>query len=205
VLIAWDAPLTGPRDPDKPFTNDQDLTIRSIEKFFRKGGPLDPPKGIATLGYGSCPHWTITRALLGLPRVGQYDAKAGLPFNLVTDDEDRPNEGRHVVEVHPAVALWLWCKADGYDGDSWQYKGAKKDAICRQELSRLMSRRIQRAEVLRANDDEFDAWVAWHLAHSWLSSGGVMLLGNAKHGSFLLPQDEMVRDKFAKFISGTAC
>jgi hypothetical protein len=53
VLLAWDAPLTGPRDPDKPFVNEQDLTIRTIEKFFRRGGLLKPPEGITTLGYGS--------------------------------------------------------------------------------------------------------------------------------------------------------
>jgi hypothetical protein len=39
VLIALDTPLTGQRDPDGP-TNDQDLTIRNIEKFFRKSGPV---------------------------------------------------------------------------------------------------------------------------------------------------------------------
>ena len=55
VLLAWDAPLTRPRDPDKPVVNEQDLTIRTIEKFFRRGGLLKPPEGITPLGYGSCP------------------------------------------------------------------------------------------------------------------------------------------------------
>jgi len=56
VLLAWDAPLTRPRDPDKPVVNEQDLTIRTIEKFFRRGGLLKPPEGNTTLGYGSCPN-----------------------------------------------------------------------------------------------------------------------------------------------------
>ena len=42
VLLAWDAPLTRPRDPDKPFVNEQDLTIRTIEKFFR--GTAEPAR-----------------------------------------------------------------------------------------------------------------------------------------------------------------
>ncbi len=39
VLIAWDAPLTGPPDPDA-WTDCQDLTTRQIERFFGRGGPL---------------------------------------------------------------------------------------------------------------------------------------------------------------------
>src|SRR5580693_6217162 len=90
VLIAWDAPLTGPSDPDKPFTKKQDLSIRVIERFFRraenKKHGLNPDKGISTLSYCGCSHWTISRALLGLPRVGPYDAKLDhLPFKLLTN------------------------------------------------------------------------------------------------------------------------
>jgi hypothetical protein len=200
VLLAWDAPLTGPRDPDRPFANEQDLTIRTIEKFFRKGGPLNPPEGISTLGYGNCPHWTITRALLGLPRVGRFDAKSDLPFHLITNDEDRPSSGRHVVEVHPAIALWLWCKADGYDGASWRYKGAKKDVDCAREVSRLISVRLQNEKVSSARDDELDAWIAWYLADRWLNDNGVMLLGNERDGCFLLPKDDALSCEFKKIF-----
>ncbi len=83
VLIAWDAPLTGPPDPDA-WTDCQDLTTRQIERFFGRGGPLPAPAGISVRSYCGCPHWTISRRLLGLPRVGPYDVEAELPFRLVT-------------------------------------------------------------------------------------------------------------------------
>ena len=72
VLIAWDAPLTGPPDPDN-WTNDQDLTTRQIERFFRVAGPYRAPIGISVRPYCGCSHWTVSRRLLGLPRVGRYD------------------------------------------------------------------------------------------------------------------------------------
>jgi predicted RNase H-like nuclease len=70
-----------------------------------------------------------------------------------------------------------------------------------------MSCRLQNEKVATASDDEFDAWIAWYLAHCWLNRGSnspVMLLGDAEHGSFLLPQDGILRDEFAKFAGGAA-
>jgi len=190
VLIAWDAPLTGPPDPDA-WTDRWDLTTRKIERFFGKGGPFPAPLGISVRSYCGCPHWTISRRLLGLPRIGRYDAKAKLPFRLITSDQDRPSTGRHVIEVHPAVALWRWCSAN-YAG-TWQYK---KDKKCRAELSRLMARRIGR-DLTNVNEDELDAWTAWYLARCWLDGRGVMLLENSTTGSFLLPEEPNLQTKFA--------
>lgn len=134
VLVAWDAPLTGPPDPDKALRTG-DLTCRQIERFFRTGA-FKPPKGISVRTYSELSHWTISRRLLGLPRVGPYDAKAELPFRLVVDDRPRPARGRHVVEVHPGVALWRWCKSDGYGG-LWSYKTESRvhTSYCRTVVS----------------------------------------------------------------------
>ena len=199
VLIAWDAPLTGPPDPNN-WADCQDLTTRPIERFFYQPGAFRPPKGISVLSYCHCSHWTISRRLLGLPRVGPYDREeAKLPFRLVTNDGDRPSAGRHVVEVHPAVAIWRWCRAD-YDG-VWEYK---KDQECRRELCKLMSCRIGKSLAYASNhklsDDALDAWTAWYLADCWLSRNGVMLLGDAKTGSFLLPHDPDLQAAFEQFI-----
>lgn len=194
VLIAWDAPLTGPPDVEA-WTDCQDLTTREIERFFGPSGPLPAPPGISVRSYCGCPHWTISRRLLGLPRVGPYDMEAELPFRIVTNDQDRPVTGHHVVEVHPAVAIWRWCSAH-HDGP-WNYK---KNQKCRDELGRLMSRRIRKVEVAGADDDELDAWTAWYLAHCWLERRGVMLLGNARTGSFLLPEEPSVQRKFEHFL-----
>lgn len=74
VLVCWDAPLTGPFDPASAGSYRFDFTKRPIERFFSLNETgFKTPKGISVLGYGACPHWTISRALLGLPRVGPYD------------------------------------------------------------------------------------------------------------------------------------
>jgi hypothetical protein len=198
VLIAWDAPLTGPPDLEGWTDRQDDLSTRQIERFFRQPGPFRTPPGISVRSYCGCPHWTISRRLLGLPRVGRYDVEAGLPFRLVTDDRARPSIGRNVAEVHPAVALWLWCRPD-YDGEDgeWQYK---KDKKCRVEICRLMSCRIGK-DLANASDDELDAWTAWWLARCWLDGDGVTLLGNARTGSFLLPNKPNLRKTFEQFLT----
>jgi hypothetical protein len=121
--------------------------------------------------------------------------KAELPFKLVTSDQDRPYTGRHVVEVHPAVALWRWSFAD-YNGP-WEYK---KDKKYLGELGRLFSARIGKDLALRS-DDELDAWTAWYLARCWLDARGVILLGNARAGSFLMPDELEVQECFEDFVT----
>ena len=74
TLICWDAPLTGPVNSVRPGSCRYDFTKRPIERFFSLAETgLKAPKGISVLGYGACPHWTISRSLLGLPTVGSYD------------------------------------------------------------------------------------------------------------------------------------
>jgi hypothetical protein len=197
VLIAWDAPLTGPPNPEG-WTNGMDLTVRPIERFFLKHGRFHPPPGISVLPYSGCSHWTITRRLLGLPRVGKFDLKDDLPFRLVTSDRERPRTGRHVVEVHPAMALWRWCC--GSYGGPWEYK---KDKGCRVEVCRLMSSRIG-TDLTTDTNDQLDAWTAWYLARCWLDGRGVMMLGNSSMGSFLMPDEPDLQKKFAdQYGNGT--
>ncbi len=194
VLVAWDAPLTGPPDP-ATWTGGRDLTTRPIESFFTRHGRYKAPPGISVRSYCGCPHWTISRRLLGLPRIGRYD-KTELPFRLVTDDLP-PRYGRHVVEVHPAVALWLWCKEDGYNGP-WKYKGDAKAKVCRTALCVRMSMRMGK-DLTGISDDELDSMVAWYLAHCWVNRQGVRLLGNERTGSFLLPDEPNLRTEFEQF------
>jgi predicted RNase H-like nuclease len=69
-------------------------------------------------------------------------------------------------------------------------------AQCREELARLMSRRI-RKDLRLVSDDQADAWIAWYLARSWLDGRGVMLVGNLRTGSFVVPDEPLVQNKFA--------
>jgi hypothetical protein len=121
ILLCWDAPLTGPVDPDSSEWSAGDNSQRLIERFFsRQEWGFKAPKGISILGYAGCPHWSITRNLLGLPRVGRWDKSWDeLPFELTSDDSAPIQPGHYVVEVHPALALWLWCE---YIEDAWTGK-----------------------------------------------------------------------------------
>jgi predicted nuclease with RNAse H fold len=209
VLIAWDAPLTGPThlaETTKATRWKGDFTQRPIEAFFMRG-ENKPPEGVSVQGYAGCQHWTISRYLLGLPRVGRYDQREGkLPFSLVTSDV-LPPKGKNVVEVHPALALWLWLKGEnGFSvRKTWQYK--KNDVELRgrlwKKLCEKAGRPISPARENVPTDDEIDAVTAWLLAQSWVSAKkalGVSVLGNEKTGALLLPKASQLKDGFDDFI-----
>lgn len=113
ALICWDAPLSGPQKinperADRKFN----LYMRDIEYFLKE---QTPPEGISVQGYAGCSHWAISQMLLGLPIIGPYHVNGNnLHFQLLTEDNQKPRllqtPGKHIVEVHPAVALWLWLK-----------------------------------------------------------------------------------------------
>ena len=211
VLICWDAPLTGP--PGEVLhggaPSGSDFSQRQIEKFFsRSRHGFKVPPGISVLGYSGCSHWAISRSLLGFPRVGPYDASEHtLPFRLVSTDT-APQSGRWVVEVHPAVAIWLWCRALREPAAEWRYKGAP---LIVSELWRRL-RTIRGFTALFAaslsaptSDDQLDARVAYALGRLWLEkSNEVMLLGGLDAGTFLVPKVEGLAESFTAFFAGSA-
>jgi hypothetical protein len=205
VLLAWDAPLTGPSNPDCPEAGEShslrksDFTKRGIERSFT--GAFKPSAGVSIQGYAGCQHWTVTRNLLGLPRVGPYDCEwEELPFRLL---HSRPKSwsGHHVVEVHPAVAMWLWLK-DAPIGD-WRYKHretAKSHAEIRRQIfvglaSTWEAAKIPIAGLTAEHESEIiqsadllDAYVAAVLAALWvINAPNVEIVGDLQRGSFLLP------------------
>jgi predicted RNase H-like nuclease len=220
VLIAWDAPLTGCRSLT---TGCRSLTRRLIEEFFDtdkfkfKGHHVNPfkaPAGISVQGYSGCQHWTVSQYMVALPRIGRYHSEVKPPFNLIVRDVDRLTSGRNIVEVHPAVAIWLWCRESRIGQDpSWLYKrGPAKRDTCealwgilqvkfREEFPALNTLRFGKNRDFVPNDDELDAIAAWLLASCWLNQKhGVSLLGDDETGSFLLPTDEPLKQEFQRFI-----
>ena len=144
-----------------------------------------------------------------MPRLGPFDAAYHcLPFHLLPDrkgefpgPEVERVERPCVVEIHPGVAAWLWCKdlkefeSEDGNGDGWEYK--KNDGL-RAKMWRAIRRECGIGESLPeepCNDDQFDAVIGYILGVKWVrgdrrDSGEeeVVLLGDRKNGSMLLPR-----------------
>ena len=215
TLICWDAPLTGPQNPEKAGVQAKDFSQRCIDSFFaRKETKFNTPKGISVLPYSGCPHWAITRSLLGLPRTGPYDAHhADVPFHLLPGEDQKGDSRPSVVEIHPAVAAWLWCKdesdAPNHKGN-WLYKPKKNRGI-REWMWRVIRRRTRVAtcpDPLNGDDDDFDAAVGYRLGVLYLedrpkpiSRRRVILLGDRATGSFLVPNVDGLRESWDSFVA----
>lgn len=133
TLICWDAPLTGGipenfRGGYNPFY--QRKIEQLINKKIKKLNGNKEVKGISTIGYAGCPHWAITQYCLGFPLINdQFTQKEPISFELITNQDKREkllSDKKYVIEVHPALALWLWLKDCGIK--NWNYKGnSRKD------------------------------------------------------------------------------
>ncbi|MGB1248314.1 MAG: hypothetical protein ACPG4Z_05480 [Chitinophagales bacterium] len=89
VIISWDAPLTSGSKNATPDFKKGVFTKRKIEKFFtKKEYEFQTPKGISIRGYCGCPHWTITKFMLGYPIIGGYDNANNQDFELIHSQKD---------------------------------------------------------------------------------------------------------------------
>ena len=215
VLLCWDAPLTGPKLCGS--NSGVDFYWRPIECFFarqervgaqrkRNKTHFEVPRGVSVLPYAGCAHWTITRSLLGLPRVGPFDHNSGLPFDLLTDPRLDPRSVKRasVVEVHPGVAGWLWCREQRCPNSDWQYK--KKPAI-RASLWEIIRRhwKPKWGECPRpSNDDKFDAAIGYMVGRLWLDGdSAVGLIGGQETGAWLLPAAKELAQAWEEFGSNS--
>jgi hypothetical protein len=209
TLMTWDAPLTGP--PSAAIRGESAtgsaFSQRPIESFFgRSETGFKTPAGISVRGYSGCPHWAVSRYTLGLPRVGPYDdLPDDLPFRLISGDGERPSRGCHVVEVHPAVAIWLWCRESRGVDAVWLYK--KEPDLLREAWDLLNGiepvQRVLGGALGRppSSDDELDARVAYALGRLWLDDpDSVTLLGGVDCGAFLIPRVPGIVEAFRSFV-----
>jgi hypothetical protein len=208
VLIAWDAPLTGPAKPDCRRSGGPDsgsaFTMRRIEEALRS---RHPPKGISVQPYSGCSHWAITRNLFGLPRVGPYDCQwKDLHYQLL--GTETTSKRPRIVEVHPAVAIWFWLS------QSSDHLLTQKDADCllkEKDGLKYKSNQKKRRKVVESlikvwkqipvlcdvdipldafvqSDDLLDAFIAAVLAAMLaLRHQGVCIYGDLASGAMLLP------------------
>lgn len=211
TLVCWDAPLTGPCDPERAGEAERDFSQRCIESFFaRQRTGFKAPRGISVLPYSGCPHWTITRSLLGLPRTGPYDEPyEALPFQLLPGGIQQQNARPGIVEIHPAVSAWLWCrgKTGLPKGDApWHYKS---DACLRKKMWDAIRDETRSVDCRdpKGDDDDFDAAVGYLLGtlylrdrHETESDRSVVLLGDRETGSFLVPNVDGLRKSWEAFV-----
>jgi len=208
TLVCWDAPLTGPTNPARAGACGGDFTQRPIEKFFsRLQEGFKTPTGISVQGYAGCQHWTISRSLVGLPRVGRFDMpRHELPFHLIPESAADHRQRPRIVEIHPALAAWLWCRNIREAHANWVYKGRKEDSDMKaralQDMWDIVLRRTGFHQRLPApeTDDQFDAAIGFILGWLFLENEAgqnkrkVGILGDPKNGAFLVPYERELFD-----------
>jgi hypothetical protein len=100
--------------------------------------------------------------------------------------------------VHPAVAIWLWIKGSSSKIKDWNYKKDKN--VLRRIVDEFKLNHIIPNDISIKNDDYLDAYIAWKLGKEWVENNNtVKILGNADTGSFLLPFDNDLFEKFKKY------
>ena len=213
AFIGWDAPLGASID-EECF----DLYSREIERFFNnQRKALGIPKGISTLGYAGCPHWTITQYIFSLPILNPSMQRSSEFFHIESKDELE----RHrflVAETHPALSIWLFLKdhlrENALFADSWQYKGniakslkqerlcAIADALFETEIVKKLDIAPDVKKRVKEDDDHLDAFVCYVVSTLFVrGSEAVALYGDAKRGSFLLPYEAKIYKEFENFTS----
>lgn len=237
TLICWDAPLTGMASKDAvcKFEGYLKKWAESKKKKKPKWSPLearilekyivlrsDIPKGISTNSFSQCPHWTISQYCLGLPLINdEFKPPETLKtFKLITSQNEREklfSNKKNIVEVHPALALYLWLKEEKPIKDDltfdWDYKKNKKtfntlveqlfkkpekpQAIIEPEDKENGKYKVSAIEdkvEKTMTDDHLDAYIAWLLGTLWLKNE-VILVGNKNTGAILLPNDPDISEK----------
>lgn len=211
VLVCWDAPLTGPFELENAGSHQFDFTKRAIERFFsldETGFNSRNVQGISVQGYAGCQHWTISRSILGLPRVGPFDRQEKkLPLKLVTESGGKIRSSKSVVEIHPGLAAWLWCQRERGVNADWVYKGNKSSMRkIRDEMWEIILDRSGFEDDLPRpeTDDEFDAAIGYILGKLFSLEGDEgprrsLILGDREHGAFLLPNVSGLADAWIRW------
>ena len=213
IFIAWDAPLSAAIDKDN-----FNLYERRIEKYFNRNNKkirdFFIPKGISTLGYASCSHWTISQYIFGYPNLNPL-LNSSHTYQLVQHTRDiNFVDGLQITETHPALALWIVLKELLAEHplfvETWQYKGVDaKDKSNKKRREIIIDTlfvipfvadeidlSLYKDELLDS-DDKLDAFFCWLLASKLLKKNrNVTIFGDNKVGSFLLAYDKSIYEYF---------
>ena len=150
-----------------------------------------------------------------MPRTGPWDKGfSELPFRLLPCGREQEDQRPSVVEIHPAVAAWLWCRDAKRPNDvspGWLYK---KNQEIREWMWRVLCRKTRVAKCpnpLSGDDDEFDAAVGYRLGVLYSedrlkppSRRRVILLGDRATGSFSRPECRRALEALGRVRAGMA-
>jgi len=210
IFIAWDAPLSGAISK-KNFN----LYERDIERYFNRNNKrirdFSIPKGISTLGFASCSHWTLSQYIFGYPNLNP-SISSNHKFKLIHQLKDIDYHNTlQITEAHPALAMWIILEKTlskhPLFQDTWQYKGTNakdKKNLERREviidslinskfINSLINLEPYKNELLKS-DDKLDTFLCWIMAKKLLlKKDDVKIYGDNKKGSFLLPTFEYIQ------------
>lgn len=152
--------------------------------------------------YSGCPHWTISRAALGYPILGEYDkTEKELLFKKANSSD---KTGLLLAEVHPAVAMYIWL------GKRFQkYKGSglnklEREACVQQNFKGIIDLLEKRSDFsfpTIEDDDQLDAFIAYLLGYLWIHKKDmVKLVGDEEKGSMLLPLNSKLISETEKML-----
>lgn len=200
VLICWDAPLTFPKLLDEKPKKYSPLYFRPIEYFFNKlKGQYKLPKGISVQGYAECPHWAVTQYILGYPSL--KEDKKNQPYELVFDNS---KISKSVIEVHPALAMWIWAMPNVVEFSGYKDGGEKTESVINELIKKGVLNEDIKSKIMKQykkyQADSLDAYIAWKLGNEWANGNGdVSILGDEITGSFLLPYNKDIFEMFNNF------
>jgi len=197
TFISWDAPLGDDFSAS--------LSYKPIEKILNtKNSYIDgkkPPRGISTLPFASCPHWSISQYVLGYPIVNnELINKEKLKYRLVQSNDDTTKEKPNLFETHPAYSLWVFLKDDL---ENFKYKGSKESKLIFEQIKEILFEKevFKKYSYIKNyidNDDKLDSFLAYVNLELFLEKRA-FVYGSATMGAMLLPLlDGVLKKKVLK-------
>jgi len=191
-FIGWDAPL----GDDFSLS----LSYKKIEKILNQKDSYivsKPPRGISTLPFSTCPHWSISQYAIGYPVINKDIVDTSkIKYHLVQANEDISLKKPNIFETHPAYSIWVFLKDRVKD---FKYKGDKNS----KEVFNNIKKRLFELDFIRKykiiedeiyNDDRLDSFIAYINIELFFQKKA-FVYGNSKIGVMLLPNLEGVLKK----------
>ena len=141
---------------------------------------------------------------------------------LTSDVAELEQDRARVIETHPAVAIWLWCReledkpGDEEQARSWIYKGSKPSRTIEEMWTLLTGvwmatkhhaiiEAMSRPANVPDDDDKLDAFVGWVLGTLLLSNHpSVGILGDSASGAIALPMSTELQTAYDRFVTRSA-